>query len=250
MSVSCPKCFKLTSEDRRIGDKYFCDCGWRFQVLNSDNKPPVHKDKSSLLICLFAGLLLFSFLHAVSWDSFFFKVIPVKIAYVTGMSDTKTIAELSHMCEVRKKYNCVLQTLDDLYKKNPLQQIESLHKKGKLLVKMENYKDAVKTYQLYFDKNGKSPEAHYQFAKSLRYEEMISEATAQYELALESKPDVLQVSVARSFVDMLIENKKYQQARKVITTYRKKAQHTKYFLEAELKQVNEALKGHRKISSL
>ena len=241
MSVSCPKCFEITPEDRRIGDKYFCDCGWRFQVANQQKQTPVHKDKSSLLICLFGGLILFSFMHVVSWDTYFFKIIPIKAAHATGLAGTETIAELSNICEERKKYECVLDTLSELYEKNPLQQVEALHKKGKLLVKLERFEEATKIYSMYFENNGTDPEAHYQYAKSLRMLSQVPQATEQYQLALAAKPDVLQISVTRSFVDMLIQNRNYKYAKDIITHYRGKAQHSKYFLESELKTVNEAL---------
>ena len=253
MSVSCPKCFEITPEDRRIGDKYFCDCGWRFQVANQKTQTPIHKDKSSLLICLFAGLILFSFMHVVSWDTYFFKIIPIKAAHATGLAGADTIAELSNICEERKKFQCVLDTLSELYEKNPLQQVEALHKKGKLLVKLERFDEATQTYALYFENNGKTPEAHYQYAKALRMQAKFQQATQQYQLALGAKPDVLQISVTRSFVDMLIENKNYKYAKDIITHYRGKAQHSKYFLEAELNKVNDALgidKTKRSTSSI
>jgi len=242
MSVSCPKCFT-----------YFCDCGWRFQITNQESQAPVHKDKSSLLICLFGGLLLFTFMHVVSWDTYFFKIIPIKAAHATGLAGAETIAELSTICEERKKYTCVLDTLSELYEKNPLQQVEALHKKGKLLVKLERFEDAATTYGMYFEGNGSNPEAHYQYAKTLRTLSQFTKASEQYQLALSSKPDVLQISVTRSYVDMLIENKNYKYAKEIITHYRGKAQHSKYFLESELKMVNEALgvtPDKRKTSSI
>ncbi len=249
MNVTCPKCHNITPEDRRIGDKYFCDCGWRFQVMQPGYKPPAHKDKSSLLICLFAAMFLLTAVHLISWDKHFFKIIPVKASQLMGTASTDNLMKLANMCEERKKYDCVLETLSELYEKNPLQQIDALHKKGKLLVRMERFPEAIQAYNMYFKNNGENPEAHYQFAKALRMSNQIDLATQQYELALKAKPDILQVSVTRSFVDMLIENKKYEQAKRIINYYRDKATNTRYFLESELKIVNEALGLNRKTSS-
>jgi len=241
MNVTCPKCHNITPEDRRIGDKYFCDCGWRFQVVQAGYKPPAHKDKSSLLICLFGFIFLACSVHAISWDKHFFKIIPIKAAQITGLASPSTLADLAKICEERKKYDCVLNSLSELYEKNPIQQLDSLHKKGKLLVRMERYEEAIQSYNLYFKNTGDIPEAHYQFAKALRMEDDIEQASEQYQKALAAKPDILQVSVTRSFVDMLIENKKFEYAKKIINHYRDKAQNTKYFLESELKTVNDAL---------
>lgn len=241
MNVTCPKCNSITPEERRIGDKYFCDCGWRFQVVQAGQKPPAHKDRSSLLICLFAVVFLLGSIHAISWDKYFFKVIPVKAATMLGFAGTSTLITMAEMCEDRKKYDCVIDTLTDLYEKNPLQQVENLHKKGKLLVRMERYQEATEAYALYFKNKGQEPEAHYQYAKALRMEDQIDMATEQYKKALEAKPDILQVSVTRSFVDMLIENKKFKYAKTIIDHYRKEAHNKKYFLESELQTVNEAL---------
>ncbi|MCB0407394.1 MAG: hypothetical protein KDD34_04260 [Bdellovibrionales bacterium] len=235
----CPACNQQIPQERYFNDSVICECGWN-RSLKAKAVSAKQTDRTCIAIFIFAALLIGSFIQAVNWDKYFFTIIPLKTQQVLGMASAQQLTKIADICMERKKYTCAEQAYADAYKKEPTN-LTHLEKLGELQVKQELMLSATKTYDLYFGANGNSFEAKYNYAKALAATNNTEKAEKYFKEVLNAKPDTLQITVTRHYINMLVKNDELTKAKRVIEHFRKQGSNTGLFMDKEYKEIKDKL---------
>ena len=214
MYGTCPKCKTEISEDRLLYKPVICNhCGYMDSKTNEVSQKKANR--SSILIMLGISVITAgSFLHSVRWGNHSLEVIPHKAMIAVGMADENNYNRLQEICVDRKMIDCVQSSLEEQLSLDP-NNIEVLKKLGKLHYQRQNFDQAYETLNSYFDNKGDDLMTAYYFAKTLSKQGETDKAAEYFEFILASKPDVLQVTVTETYMDMLIESNRYDDAKKL-----------------------------------
>ena len=170
-------------------------------------------NRNSILIMLSISVITAgSFLHSVRWGDSSFEVIPHKAMISVGMGSENNYNRLQEICIERKMVDCVQSSLEEQLSSNPAN-LEVLKKLGKLHYQRENFDQAHTVLSSYFENNGDDLMTAYYFAKVLSKQGNTDQAAEYFESILASKPDVLQVTVTETYMDMLIEANRFDAAK-------------------------------------
>lgn len=232
---NCPRCGVEISSDRVLGSSIVCECGWS-KSLRSDVADRRNMDKTCASIVLIGGLLIAGFLQAVNWDKHFFAIIPLKAKQIVGSATVKDLEEIANICNERKKHECTERAYLQIARKQPTN-LANLNRLGQLQYKRERYSNAVETMTMYFSQKGTEVDASYTYALALAKLKKFDQADRYFRFTLNQRQSVLQVSVVRAYVQMLVDANRLTQARDVIVTYRKKSQSAEMFMNKELAEI-------------
>lgn len=231
----CPACGKKIPHQRIMDQLVVCVCGWTSSPRSQHIEE--RQIKQIVRAMLMIGLLIVgSFIHAVNWDQHFFSIIPLKTKQLLGKATVTDLEQITAICQERKKHDCVEETLTQSYKLNP-NRVDYLERLGHLQLQRGKTTTAAETFKNYFIRKGKSTLAAYDYAQTLSQLGKVDMATKYYRFALSSKPDVMQISVTRSYVEMLVKHNRLSEARELILHYRSKGSNTGYFMDKELRDI-------------
>lgn len=235
----CPRCGAEITNDRFIGGTIVCGCGWSKSV-RSEATNRRNMDRTCASIVLIGGLLIASFLQAVNWDKYFFTIIPLKAKQVVGVASLNDLEQIAQICQERKKHECVEKSYVSISRLEP-GNLTNLLRLGELQYKRQRFALAIETFGRYFQNKGDSAEAAFLYAQSLAHEKKYSEAGQFYRFALSKKDTVMPVTYVRSYVQMLVEAQKLQQAKSTILAYRKRSNSANLFMNKELTEIRTRL---------
>lgn len=217
------------------GQTMVCDCGWTHSYANNaSSKKKV--DSVVLTMILTCSLFVASFVHAVNWDTHFFAIIPLKLKQFSGLAKADDLSKIVEICSLRAKDDCVETAYKKMFELNT-RDINVLAQLARVQFNRANLKDVVKTLEVYFSQGGKSADAAYDYARALAELGRYEDALKYFKFVLNSKPKVFQIEVARSYVQTLIKNKKFVQAKSAIEHYRRRSASSAFFMEKEYKAV-------------
>ncbi len=233
----CPQCKLEVPESRTLPTLICPHCGFT----NSKSFQKAQKEVSQRFIKLSVGLSTFmviAFMHAVTWDQFFFEVIPLKAKQIVGMANATDYGRLAEMCKTRKDSECVEHMLTNKVQAEP-QNIENLAELGQVQFLRNNFKGSAATLKKYFAEGGLSLDASYTYARALGQIGQVDESSEAYKKVLASKPDMLQISVTQNYVRMLMDAGRAEQAKLVIESIRVKGSNAAMFMESEMQQIKQ-----------
>jgi len=237
----CPACKSEINEERLQYSPVVCNhCG------HVESKTQNQFNKKTNLISIFTFFFLSvaivgSFLHSVRWGSYSFSVIPHKTMIAFGMADDSNYEALQQICIARKMVDCVQASLEDQLADSP-DNLDVLKRLGKLHYQRKNYSDALDTLNTYFANKGDDLMTAYYFAKTLSLEGETDKAVQYFDYILSSKPDVLQVTVTETYMDMLIDNNRYEDAKKLFNeSVEARTEKIPSSLQAKFNKAEEAL---------
>lgn len=237
--IQCPRCGTEISHERVIGGAIVCSCGWT-KSQRSEVSEKRAADKASALIVLFGGLIIASFLQSVNWEKYFFAIIPLKTKQILGSATQSELKEIAKICLERKKYECSEKARMQAARKDP-RDFENLEALGQLQFKRERFEQALDTFTLYFSLKGQSPEAMYLYAQTFYKLKKLDQAERYFELTLDQKQEILQVTVIKNYVQLLRDRNKLAKARDVILKYQKLSANGPEFMKPELAEINTKL---------
>ena len=108
------------------------------------------------------------------------------------------------------------------------------------------YNEAAQSYYKFFKSGGQDLESSYNYAKTLSQLGQVDEAIKYFDQVLGAKPDVLQVTVIQNYVKLLVENKRFVQAKVLIEHVRKDGgEAAGSFMDAEYKRIQELTTASR-----
>lgn len=233
----CPQCKLEVPESRSLPILICPHCGFT----NNKSFQKTQKEVSQRFIKLSVGLSAFmviAFMHAVTWDTFFFEVLPLKAKQIVGMANANDYGRLADMCKIRKDSECVEKMLSNKVQAEP-HNIENLAELGQVQFLRNNNKAAAQTLKKYFAEGGLSLEASYTFARASGQVGLIDESAEAYKRVLDAKPDTLQITVTQNFVRMLMNAGRAEQAKNVIDSIRIKGSNAAMFMESEMQQIKQ-----------
>jgi hypothetical protein len=243
----CPACGSELSTEKLCGQMIVCDCGWTHSYKSAlTEKKGV--DRVVLTMVFMCTLFVASFIHAVNWDTHFFTIIPLKLKQFTGMAQTEDLQKIVEICSLRSKHDCVEDAYRQMYVLEPAK-IDVLAELAHIQLMRSRMPQVADTLDAYFAKGGKSPDAAYDYARALAAVGRFDQSVKYFKYVLNSKPKVFQVSVARSYVQTLIQNKKLAQAKKAIEHYRQRSVSSAFFMDKEYKDLLQKLGAHRTVAS-
>jgi tetratricopeptide (TPR) repeat protein len=192
-------------------------------------------------------LMIGGLTHAFNWDKHSFSVIPLAAKALAGYTTAQDHKDLGDICKDRAKYECAAQQYQKVHllDKNNL---DILVEAGTLEAKAKKYDQAIATFAQYFKAGGKSPEASYQYALALGEKGKIKEAMKYFEMTIKAKPKVLQVTVARDYVDMLVKHNKLKVAKKKIRQFRRQNPSARYFMKDRMQTIQRKLASVKVVS--
>jgi len=238
----CPACGTEISHERQFDGITICECGWTSSVQH-DNAQTKMNDRVCISIAFFAALLVGSFIQVVNWDSYSITIIPLKVKQISAIATVEELNQIAEICLDRKKLNCTEEAYQQIFELDS-EQHETLAKLGELQIKRGHMADAVKTYDRYFGMSSVRPslDSQFQYAKALAATSQTKKAEKYFKRVLKAKPDVLQITVTRHYIQMLVENEEFSKAKATLEHFRKQGTNTKMFMEKEYREIKQKLK--------
>jgi tetratricopeptide (TPR) repeat protein len=232
----CSRCRMVIPPERSFDSTVVCPhCGH----VASPNESKANRYLNSRFRQTAIGLSLLMvvlFVHAVTWDTYFFQVIPLKAKQLVNLASADELGELAVICQKRLNPSCTEKALREASEKQP-QDTALLFQLGKTQSQMGLFQQAADTFDRYFQMEGREIEAAYFYAKTLEALNRLEDAATYYEFILEKRPEILQVTVTQNYVRLLKKMEQYQRAITLIQSIRRKGSSAAYFLEAELRQL-------------
>lgn len=204
-SLLCEKCHQLLDKDRRADWITVCsNCGH----VGSGNSEKQKKEMSKgYALMLMSILTIFSlvFIQMAHWRQHSVSMLPLQIKSVLSLMSTADYEKQADICFDLHHYECAADALKIVSLSDP-SDLDKLQKYAKSLVMAEDYELASQAYKLYFDKGGDNLDATYEYAKILVRLGLTEMATTYFNKVIDAKPDVFQITVAKSYVKALIES--------------------------------------------
>ena len=156
------------------------------------------------------------------------------------MATVADYEKMAFICEDRKKPSCVETSYAKIAFLQP-KNLENLERLAKIQFQQQDWTRAGLTLTRYFTLKGKSIDAGYMFAQILQKQKKYSESDRYYRFALSKKSKTMQISMTRSYIQMLIEANRLTQAKNVLLHYRSKSSTASLFMNKELKEIRQRL---------
>lgn len=203
--------------------------------------------KSVLAMIGIAVLMVVTFLHTVTWNTHALSVVVIKVKAITGIADSDDYKKMASICFDRKKYSCAEDSLISALKLND-KDTDSWGHLGELQHRLGKFELAAKALETYQAQGGKDIDSIYTLAKSYMELKQSEKALDTLTALLRTKPDTLQVTVTRSYVEALMQANKWKQAKKVIEKTRGTSASYNMFMNGEYRLVMSKV-GQRNLAS-
>ena len=204
--INCPVC---GSKVNKAGHTLFCKCGWSKSFNKKAETKIQHKITKSIVI---AGIgIMGAIVYIGNWGPSSIKIAPLKIRQWTSQLDTQSFTNLKNICMSLKKYDCVEKAHSSFFKSSG--DLKVLEQLGDFQYRRKRFNQAYKTYSQYFTRKGKSVKAAYNYARILEQLGQTEFALSYYKFALSVQPGVIQVTVIRSYIDLLVKSGQSNKAR-------------------------------------
>ena len=238
---ACPQCKLDIAPERKTQRPVVCNhCGCT--VSNSETLLDAEGEKKTIIA--FGAILIFilaSFIQLMNWDNYSLEIIPLKLKETLGMRSPADLERTAEICFELKKWDCV----ESNYSARAQTDSTQLPRLGAFQMKRAKYNEAAQTFYSFFQKGGSSLEASYNYAKSLAQLGQVDEAIKYFDQVLAAKPDVLQVTVVQNYVKLLMEHRRFEQAKKLITDIRKTSPESASFMDTEFKKIQDVTTASR-----
>ncbi len=198
-NINCPLC---GLEIKKAGKTLFCKCGWSKSCNEKLQKLIQKKIAKNIFL---AGLgLMGGIIYLSYWGSASIKIIPLKVSEWTGQLNEKSFSSLKNICMNLKKYDCVENAHKSFFKSSG--KMEILEQLGDFQYRRKKFSQASNTYNRYFSQKGNSVKAAYNYARILEEMGDTGSALSYYRYALKARPGVIQITVMRSYIDLLVKS--------------------------------------------
>lgn len=230
---SCPRCQMEIAPERKQSHPVVCNhCG--YMPTNNEQLSEMKTENRFMKVAIgFSVFAVASFLQVVTWDKYSTEIIPLKIKEIAGMTSADDQERLAEICMDLKKYSCV----ETNYIRTARSDQSKLVRLGHFQMKLQKYNEAAQSFYAFFQGGGQDIEASYNYAKTLAQLGQVDDAVKYFDQVLASKPDTLQVTVVQSYVRLLMDHQRYEQAKKLMDDVRKSSETAGLFMESEYKKV-------------
>ncbi len=234
---ACPRCQMEVPSERLRESVIVCShCGF------TTNQKQIQIEKKAdkryiTLVSSLCAVLTMAFILIVQWDTHVLEVLPLKTKQLMGAASARDLIRIQEICEDRKNLTCQLEALQQLSRLDN----EAYADLGKMLYLMGENKQAMTAFTKYFQNGGLSLDASYHFARSLEKDGQVEQASKHYEDVIAAKPGMLQITVTKNYIKMLMEYNKKKQARTVLKKIRKHGTSTSDFMDPIFKELERSI---------
>lgn len=218
-SLLCDQCHQLLDKDRRADWVTVCNnCGH----VNSQSSLKQKKEMSkgyALLMLSVTAIITLVFIQMAHWRQHSLTMIPLQIKSVLSVMTSVDYEKQAEICFDLHHYECAADALKVVAFNDP-NNLDKLEKYAKSLVMSENYEQASQVYKQYFNKGGESLDAAYDYAKVLVRQGLVGVASKYFNMVIDAKPDVFQVTVAKNYVKALIESENISSLKSLLRRYK------------------------------
>ena len=211
--MNCPICGSKTN---KAGHTVFCKCGWNHSF-NQKKEMKVQKLISKRIFI--AGISLMGLVVFLgNWGSSSIKIAPLKVQQWTGQLNEKSFSRLTETCLKLKKYNCVEKAHSSFFHSSS--DLKVLEQLGEFQYRRKKLGRASATYNKYFTKKGNSIKAAYNYARILEEQKQVKHALSYYEYALKAQPNTIQITVMRSYINLLVKTGQVSKAKQILAQFK------------------------------
>ena len=175
--------------------------------------------------------------HFSKWGSESLNIVFLKTAQVIGFAGESQYASLIRVCKKVGNHDCVEGALKSRYHSS--ENADHLKELALFQLQREKNKEAVRTYEKYFQKNGTESidkQSAYNYAKLLEKVGQKEKALEYYETILsQRKATEFPVSVVRSTVHLLVNLRRDSEAQSLVKQYKALAEQDNYLQQEVLK---------------
>ena len=230
---ACPRCKLEISPSRKAANPVVCDhCG--YVTSNTERLAQIKTENSFIKVAI--GISIFvsaAFMQTMAWDKYALEIIPIKAQSLIGSVSPQTHERLAEICMDLKKYACV----EESYKATASTEPSKMIRLGMFQMKLAKWNEAAQSFYAFFQNGGQDLEASYNYAKTLAQLGQVDEAVKYFDQVLASKPETLQVTVVQSYVKLLMDHERFEQAKKLMDDIRKSSETAAMFMETEYQTV-------------
>lgn len=233
----CARCQQPIPDERLQISPVVCpSCGHSSTENEAQSQLKLEMDSIKFMVSL-AALALLALLHVTQWSGYSLEIIPLKAKQLTGVAKRADLLRIQAICVEQKRLECVEKAIAGRIKTGD---VEALAELGKHLVLLNRAQEARPFLVRYFELGGLNLEANYYYAQALAQAGQIDQASRQFERIIEAKPDSLQITVAQTYVRMLMNNGRTQDAIRLINQIRKSSSTAELFMNTEYQQLTQA----------
>ncbi len=234
--INCPVC---GANLNKAGHTVFCKCGWSKSFNNKKIMAMQKQIAKGIFIAGFA--LMSSIVYIGNWGSHSLSIIPLKARQWTGQLNEQSFDRLKNMCMELKKYNCVEKAHSSFF--NSSDNLEILEQLGEFQYRRKKINPASESYNQYFTKKGRSVKAAYNYARILEKQGHVDSALSYYKYALSVKPNKVQITVMRSYIDLLMKAGKRSKAKAVLLKFKPILKRSNSLVQQEYDRWNKKVNG-------
>ena len=176
-----------------------------------------------------------------SWGSASLKIAPLKIKQWTGQLNEQSFSNLNEICLKLKKYNCVEKSHSSFFRSSG--DLKVLEQLGEFQYRRKKIKEAALTYNKYFTQKGKSIKASYNYARILEEQGKVKYALSYYEYALKARPNTVQITVMRSYINLLVKSGQVRKAKQVLVRFKPLLKRSSSLVKQEFKRWDKQVNG-------
>ncbi len=203
---------------------------------NQSHRQSVDQDlenKSKAIMLVLATMVVITGIQIITWDKYALDIIPIMLKEVVSASSPQDWEDKAKMCTDLKKWDCV----EAEYTKAAQNDRHQYVRLGQFQMRRNKFDKAAHSFSIYFKDGGEDVEVAATYAKALAETNQFDEASKYFNIALEARPEMLQVPVVINFVRLLMKNEKYQHAQRLIDDVRKQNRTGSQFMDSEYNQI-------------
>lgn len=236
---TCPRCQQAISEARRLATPAVCEsCGLVLSM--AELKAEVQGERRFLKIAIGLSILgIAAFMQLVSWGSYAVEIIPLQIGRIFNSNSPAQLERLSVIAFESKKYDLVESSFQSMAQ----QDSQNYLRLAKFQMSRAKYKEASESFRQFFVHKNEDLDAHYLYARALGESGQADESAKHFEYVLRARPGFRQVTVLTYYVKMLMQNERFEQARKVIEAARTQDKTAGLFMDTEYKVITERMRA-------
>ncbi len=233
----CSKCYHEISKEYDDSGLLVCNtCGW-VESRSRKSKEKKANWVSHFIMFGFAFALVSVFLFTDRWGDDSGTAFKFEITDVFRKATTQDYEKMFQICQNKNRHDCSVKFAQKLISLNPANTAswifltENAFASGNM--------NQAENYTRGFLKSGSSePQGLLLAAKVFGKQSLVSESEEIFDRALkassEKSDSKLEIEVTRAHIQMLVENEKYSEARKLIDAYRARGGTWAYFMYKEM----------------
>lgn len=209
----CPRCNGVIEDQRAYDAVIVCNhCGW----MKSNSTLNKKRNKESRYLALFTMTALLTpifvaLFYVRKWDYFSSQVLGLQMkSWSQGLAPEDYRAWVK-ICQKRGSTDCMIEVSQDWRIKSH-ESADSLEVLGDSYRLAQDFDQAIQAYKKHLEVGGESIKAHYHYADLLAQKGELELAFSEFEKILASRPEVLQTTVLKTYIDHLIQNQQGEKA--------------------------------------